>query len=148
MVDEFDFVVDTDASTVQVVEVSDDHTDLFVIDDSVIVEVGGSGSGGGGVVIGSTNYSIEITSTNGQFFRPGQVMTTTLVAHVFHEGVEVTDQLEASRFEWKRQSYYEMPAPDDDATWNLNHASGYKQITINAADVYARATYTCNIREP
>lgn len=91
------------------------------------------------------NYEIEVESTNGDVFRPGQAMTTTLKAHVFKNGVEVTDELQPSAFRWRRVSYFLVEPPNDDATWNALYASGYKQIEVTTNAVTSRATFHCDI---
>lgn len=93
------------------------------------------------------SYDVEIESTNGIIFRPGQARTTLLIAHVFLNGVEITDQLPASRFRWRRVSYYPREHPNDDATWNAMYAQGYKQISVTVDSVESRATFFCDITE-
>lgn len=90
-------------------------------------------------------YAVEIESTNGDVFRVGQGLTTYLIAHVFRNGIEVTDQIPDSQFKWRRVSFYPQGAPLDDATWNAAYASGYKQIMVTASSVEARATFHCDI---
>lgn len=99
------------------------------------------------VVADAVTYDVRIESTNGDQFRVGQSTTTLLKARVFRNGVEVTDEIDASRFGWQRVSYYQQPYPNDDATWNALYASGYKQIQINVDAVYARATFHCYVVE-
>lgn len=90
-------------------------------------------------------YEVIVESTNGDVFRVGQSMVTFLKAHVFRNGVEVTDSIPVSKFAWRRVSYYSQAPPNDDATWNAAYAAGYRQITITADSVYSRATYHCDI---
>lgn len=92
-------------------------------------------------------YDVEIESTNGIIFRPGQAKTTLLIAHVFLNGVEVTDEIPASRFRWRRVSYYPRPHPNDDESWNAMYAQGYKQISVTVDSVESRATFHCDITE-
>lgn len=92
-------------------------------------------------------YDVEIESTNGIIFRPGMTTSTLLIAHVFLNGTEVTNDIPESRFRWRRVSYYPRPAPNDDATWNAQYASGYKQISITLDSVESRATFHCDITE-
>lgn len=89
----------------------------------------------------AVDYSIEIQSTNGTIFRVGQAQQTTLVARIFRNGVDITDAIPASQFKWERVSMVPQPPPNDDATWNANYASGFKQILISVDDVQARATF-------
>lgn len=89
-------------------------------------------------------YDVEIESSNGVYFRPGQGIVTTLIAHVFRNGVEVTNSISETKFRWRRVSYY---SPNDDTAWNQIYSSGYKQITISIQDVTQRATFHCDILE-
>lgn len=94
-----------------------------------------------------SNITTVIESTNGTIFKPGQSMTTILRPRCFRNGMEITDILPDSAFRWTRTSFYPQPAPNDDATWNQNHAAGYRTIEVTAASIYARATYTVDIIE-
>lgn len=91
-------------------------------------------------------YAVEIESTNGDVFRPGQALTTTLIAHVFLNGAEVTNSIPESRFRWRRNSYYARPYPNDDVTWNAYYLAGYKTIEITTNSVESRATFHCDIQ--
>ncbi len=93
------------------------------------------------------NITTVIESSNGDVFKPGQAMTTILRPRCFRNGLEITDTLPDSAFRWTRTSFYPQPAPNDDATWNQNHAAGYRTIEVTAASIYARATYTVDIIE-
>lgn len=93
------------------------------------------------------SYEVEIESTNGNIFRPGFNASTLLIAHVFLNGVEITDELPASRFRWRRISFFPRQPPDDDASWNALYAQGYKQISVTIDTVEARATFHCDITE-
>ncbi|MGW8169620.1 MAG: hypothetical protein ACWGHH_06415 [Sulfurovaceae bacterium] len=88
-------------------------------------------------------YQVVIESTNGDKFRIGQSLTTTLKAHVFLDGVEITDDLHPSEFKWTRVSRNGNTASDD--LWNADYQSGYKQIDITVDDVAQIATFHCYI---
>jgi hypothetical protein len=90
-------------------------------------------SGGGG-------YSVEIISTNGDRFRPGQV-STVLTARVWQGQIEITDILNSTQFRWTRTS--SDPAADE--IWNQNHYTAGKSIAVDSDDMYIRATFTCEI---
>ena len=90
-------------------------------------------------------YSVEVESTNGTVFRPGQSTSTLLIAHVFRNGVEITSELSGSAFRWRRVSHEDPAPPNDDAAWNLLYASGYKQIVVTTDSVQNRATYHCDV---
>jgi len=94
-----------------------------------------------------SNITTVIESSNGEVFKPGQSMTTILRPRCFRNGLEITDTLPDSAFRWTRTSYYPQTPPNDDATWNQNHAAGYRTIEVTAESIYARATYTVDIIE-
>lgn len=84
-------------------------------------------------------YRVEIISTNGLMFRRNTV-NTTLKATVYRGPENVTDQIDASNFVWKRVG----ADGEDDALWNAAH-KGMKSVTITKDDVYQRATFLCEI---
>lgn len=88
-----------------------------------------------------TSYNVVIESSNGTVFRVGRELTTTLIARIFKNGVEVTADIEAARFQWRRTSGNSAA----DVIWNSTYASGYKEITIDPVDVQYRATFHCDI---
>lgn len=94
-----------------------------------------------------SNLTTVIESSNGTIFKPGESMSTILTARVFRNGLEITSEIPESRFRWRRQSFYPQFPPNDDATWNSNHNSGYKAIEVTAHDIESRATYFCDILE-
>lgn len=96
------------------------------------------------VVFEGESYYLEIESTQGTIFRPGQSSSTLLKAKVFKNGLEVTDTIDASHFKWRRVSQDTVA----DATWNTSYQSGYKQVLIDVDDVDARATFFCDIVTP
>ena len=93
------------------------------------------------------SYSIVIESTAGTAFRLGEARSTTLNARVFSNGTEVTTDIAASRFRWRRVSAVDRAYPNDDATWNSIFLSGYRSVSVNVDDVYARATFFCEIND-
>ena len=95
----------------------------------------------------AVTYNVIVESSNGDTFRPGSAFATTLVARVFKNDQEVTDQLPATKFKWTRVSYYPQPPPSDDSTWNQTYSSGYKSIVLSISDVWQRATFHCDILE-
>jgi hypothetical protein len=96
---------------------------------------------------GGNNYDVEIQSTNGTIFRVGQARQTTLIAHVFRNGINITAETSETKFQWTRVSLDPLPYPDDDASWNASYVSGYKQITVDIDEIFARATFHCTILE-
>jgi hypothetical protein len=111
---------------------------------SVVNGKGASGEIGPRGVEGRS-YRTEIDSSNGDVFKPGESMTTTLVGKVYLNEKEITGDLPDTAFVWKRTSYYSRLPPDDDYSWNLSHASGYRQVTVLADSIQSRATYSLEI---
>lgn len=97
---------------------------------------------------GGQAFTLTVESTNGTVFRVGQASSTLLKARLFKNGAEVTDETPESWFRWRRVSAIPRPAPNDDATWNAQYASGYRQVSISVDSVYARATFFCDIISP
>lgn len=93
------------------------------------------------------NVITDVQSTNGDKFRPGQSVSTTLIPRVFRNGTEITSTLPDSAFRWSRASFFPQLPPNDDITWNASHATGYRTIEVTTDSVYARATYTLEILE-
>lgn len=91
------------------------------------------------------SYDVIIESTNGDEFRVGLSTETILIAHVFLNGVEITDSIPSSRFKWRRASIIPQAYPNDDASWNTFYSSGYKQILVNVDAIYAKATFFCDL---
>ena len=87
-------------------------------------------------------WKINIISTNGMVFK-NSVLNTVLKAIVYKGKNNVTDQIDASRFTWKRVSKYE----EDDIKWNETKGKGVKEITLSTSDVYQRATFICEIED-
>lgn len=97
------------------------------------------------IVEDGVTYDLKIISTNGTIFRVNQATTTTFIAKVFKNGVDITDQIPESKFRWRRVSLNPQPAPKDDASWNALYQTGYKQILVTVDDVAAKATFFCDL---
>lgn len=93
----------------------------------------------------AVTYDLKVESTNGIIFRPGLGHQTLLKARIFKNSLEVTSEIPASRFRWRRVSLEERPFPNDDATWNSLYVSGYKELTITVDDVNCKATFHCDL---
>ena len=91
------------------------------------------------------SYITVIESTNGDTFRVGEGRTTLLKAHVFLNGVEVTDIIPAGDFRWRRVSMYPELSTITDTNWNTLYFAGYKTITVNVDEVDSQATFFCDI---
>lgn len=88
-------------------------------------------------------YRVEITSSNGNYFKNGEI-STTLSCHVYSWDDEITNELNASVFKWTKINNDGTP----DSTWNSAHFGGAKSITITASDVYVRGTFNCAVTLP
>lgn len=88
----------------------------------------------------NVTYKVDIISSNGGVFKNGQI-STTLMARVYHGAEDVTDTIDANRFRWTRVS----SDTEGDVAWNTSHYGGMKQITVTQIDVFARATFNCEI---
>lgn len=90
-------------------------------------------------------YVTVIESTNGSTFRVGYNRSTILKAHVFLNGIEVTDIIPSGDFRWRRVSMYPDLSLITDTAWNNLYIAGYKQVTINVDEVDSQATFFCDI---
>lgn len=91
-------------------------------------------------------YTVEIESTNGTVFRVGERRQTMLIARVFRNGVEVTDELASANFRWWRVSLDPPPPPlESDEAWAIRHKYGFKQVLVDVDDVLSKATFHCEI---
>ena len=89
---------------------------------------------------GEDAYHTEIMSVNGNMFKNG-VIDTWLYANVYKGSENITSQINANQFRWKRTSN----DPASDALWNDKYSSGVKEIKITTEDIYKQATFTCDI---
>ncbi|MDI9461023.1 MAG: hypothetical protein QM216_02825, partial [Bacillota bacterium] len=87
-------------------------------------------------------YKVDIFSTGGLVFKNG-VISTTLIARVYKGKEDITDQIDSNYFRWTRIS--DDPAGDE--IWNDANYGGSKQIVVTQDDVFARATFVCEILE-
>ena len=85
-------------------------------------------------------WKLEIISSNGNIFK-NNIIDTVLSARVYKGKKDVTDELPASSFRWKRTSTNSTR----DAKWNDADGIGVKSITITREDVNQRATFTCEV---
>lgn len=91
---------------------------------------------------GRIPYKVDIFSTGGLVFKNG-VISTTLIARVYRGKDDITDLIDANHFRWTRVS----DDPAGDAVWNDANYGGTKQIVVTQDDVFARATFVCEILE-
>lgn len=85
-------------------------------------------------------YRLEITSSNGNIFKNGNI-STTLTAIVYSWDTNITDTLDDNQFIWTRVSDDE----ESDKKWNADHFGGSKSIKITNDDVKIRATFYCDL---
>ena len=91
--------------------------------------------------VDGSSYTVSIQSSNGSIFRPEQV-DTILTCHVYQNTTEITEALDASRFQWKRLS----ADPVDDGRWNTSSkAIAHKSVEIKNADCVGRTVFFCEI---
>lgn len=91
---------------------------------------------------GEDSYRVDVLSSQGNIFKNGQI-ETTLYAKVYRGSEDVTEQINASRFRWRRAS----SDVEGDNLWNTRNAGGVKEITITHEDVQVRASFSCEIRK-
>lgn len=89
---------------------------------------------------GEDAYRVEILSSQGNYFRVGQV-NTILSARVYKGSEDITDSLDPNQCRWTRVS--EDPAGDE--IWNQSNYGGTKQLVLTPEDVTRKATFTCTI---
>lgn len=85
-------------------------------------------------------YSCYIQSSNGFFFKNGNLQTT-LTAIVRQGPNDITSTIDNTRFVWTRIS----DDPTADQTWNQNHINIGPTITVTVNDVTGRATFNCDV---
>ncbi|MGL4936751.1 hypothetical protein, partial [Shewanella sp.] len=108
-------------------------------DSSAIIELVGE------ELLQGVSFTVFVESSHGDTFKPGQNFSTTLTARVFRNGEEITSQLSPAQFRWRRRSHFPQASPNDDGSWDTNHSAGFKSIVVTANDVYARATFSCDV---
>ena len=90
---------------------------------------------------GRDAYSVKIWSTNGNTFKNG-VGTTTLIAHVYRGGTEITETLTPHDFDWIKTS----SNPDTDRIFNASHIGWGNSLTVTSDDVWNMAQFDCKVR--
>ncbi|WFF72667.1 hypothetical protein [Proteiniclasticum sp. QWL-01] len=85
-------------------------------------------------------YQVHIISTGGLLFKNG-VISTTLLARVYQNNADVTDEIDANRFRWTKTNADGSP----DTIWNDAHFGGVKQVQVASEDIKRRATFQCQI---
>ena len=88
---------------------------------------------------GQDNYSVYISSSQGNTFRNG-IIDTTLSASLFKGGIDITDRIPDYNFRWTRIS----KNPEEDIIWNEAQHTG-KTLEITSEDVLFKAVFDCEI---
>ena len=91
---------------------------------------------------GQDAYSLVITSSGGQIFRPSGV-STTLNATLYYGATDITYLIPAGDYRWTRSS----DDPIADTLWNKLDLTGYG-IDICPDDVSQRAVFDCQVSLP
>lgn len=89
---------------------------------------------------GHDAYSVNILTSNGNTFKNG-VGSTTLTAHVYRGGVEITDTLFPKDFDWIKNS----ENPESDAVFNASHIGFGNKLTITSDDIWNIAQLSCKV---
>lgn len=90
---------------------------------------------------GEDAYSVVILTSNGNTFKNG-VGETTLTAHVYRGGTEITETLFPKDFDWTRTS----SNPEADAVFNAAHTGFGNSLTITSDDIWNTAQFSCKVR--
>lgn len=91
-------------------------------------------------VIGQDAVQVVILTTKGVTLRPG-LTDTTMEAHVYKGGEEVTDTIEPSAFTWIRTSADEA----SDTLWNKQHTGCGNTVTVTKNEVFRRVLFECQV---
>ena len=88
------------------------------------------------------SFTVVIESSDGSIYRPSSSLNMTLSCRVYMNTEEITDSLEAWRFQWIRTS----GDPTGDERWNTSSkAIGHKVVEITNEDVYGRSVFECEV---
>lgn len=79
-------------------------------------------------VVGDSNFTLEITSTKGRFFRFGQEYTT--LGFLLKHG-EMDISVDTWQVEWTRES----DIPEEDLLWNVEHSASADIVEITPQDM-------------
>lgn len=89
---------------------------------------------------GIVAYVVAVTPSSSTTFKNGKG-STTLTATLYKGGFDWTSMIKDSGFMWTRKSSDQV----GDQTWNRNHESGSKSITITPDDLDYSAIFTVNV---
>ena len=85
-------------------------------------------------------YKVEILSSNGLIFYNGQI-ETRLYAKVYKGREDVTEQINAERFQWTKT----FEDGSEDLFWNETYGRNVKDVLITRQDVNSKSTFTCAV---
>lgn len=90
------------------------------------------------------SFTVVIESTNGDTFRPNQI-STTLSCKVYYNNIDFTEEIDASKFHWKRKTGNSI----EDERWNTSSkAIGKRSVTITSEDCIGRTVFDCEVDLP
>lgn len=84
---------------------------------------------------------LQVRASNGNVFKNG-VVSTSLTATLWRGDKEIDKDGTEFSYVWKKVNSDETP----DEHWNQSHSYSQKSIRITNADVFRRATFTCEIQ--
>ena len=90
----------------------------------------------------TSNYKLELLSTNGTQATSDDFYTT-LYVKLYKDNKDVTDMVNESNFKWTRTSGNSETDHMKDAAWNLRYAAGAKEIYVTKEDINRRALFQC-----
>lgn len=102
------------------------------------IDKNGGGSGGGSQQ--TKQYRLEMLSTQGNILKDKD-FSTTLIAVLYEDNVDITSKTDAKYFKWSRCSGATEQDQIADAEWNLKWAAGAKEIPITTEDVDRNAMF-------
>lgn len=84
---------------------------------------------------------LQVRASNGNIFKNG-VVSTSLTATLWRGDKEIDKDGTEFSYVWKKVNSDETP----DENWNQDHSYSQKSIRITEADVFRRATFSCEVQ--
>lgn len=84
---------------------------------------------------------LQVRASNGNIFKNG-VVSTSLTATLWRGNKEIDKDGTEFSYVWKKVNSDETP----DEHWNADHSYSQKSIRITEADVFRRATFSCEVQ--
>lgn len=89
------------------------------------------------------SFTVVIESSNGNIFRLGSI-DTKLTCKVYFNNKDITDELDDSKFTWRRVS--SSPDSMEDERWNTSRkALFHKFVDITPEDCIGRTVFFCDV---